>query len=682
MCPTATAPLRGPAAIFTAICIATASSSFGQERAPGPSGNGSIRPAPANIANFRPTERGEGIVDPSAIRLSALMESLGEDAILWYQHVQTLSNPVMEGRRPGSRGADMAREYIEFYFREYGLEPPFARSDASDAPRAGDATDARSFQQPFEFRARASFGNVGISNARASIDGEPLVDQEQFVILGNSGEGMVTGPVSFVGYGIEDGENGYSSFDEQTDLTGRIALLLRYEPLDEDGYSQWSDERFSGHSRVSAKMAAVAERGAAGIILVNPPGVKEGRIGLESVRQSASFGRALDVPVAQMTPEVADRLLERADPAGRGLEAWRRRADAGEGTTEHLADAVTVSFGADVRRRTGNVVPAANVGGLLRGSGALADEYVVIGGHQDHVGDGSLGGVNPANRGQLHPGADDNASGTAGVLMLAKKLSERYREAGNDADLRSVLFVTFDAEELGLHGSRQFAQNPPVDADRIAIVLNMDMIGRLREDSLSVFGTGTGAGLEEILRPHFEASGLQVFVSPSGSGRSDDANFHRIEVPAVHFFTGMHAEYTTPADQAHTVNPAGAARIVDLVEGIAMDVATRTDRLTYREPPASRGESRGYARVRLGIRPGMQEQADGGLLVEEVFAGSSAANGGIRKGDVMVGWNSADISGARDLFENLQKHSPGDVVRVVVRRDGEEVELRITLKSE
>ena len=247
--------------------------------------------------------------------------------------------------------------------------------------------------------------------------------------------------------------------------------------------------------------------------------------------------------------------------------------------------------------------------------------------------------------------------------------------------LRSIMFVTFDAEEMGLHGSRYFTDHCPMRAEQISAMLNMDMIGRLRSHNLSVLGTATGEGLSKILRPHFEASGLTVAVTEGGSGRSDDANFHRMGVPAMHFFTGMHTEYTSPADQAYTVNPAGAELVLELMTDIAYDLATRPNKLVYHQPPSSRGQDRGYGPVRLGIRPGMSDDVDKGVVVDSVSVGTSAAEGGITGGDVIVQWNDVEVFGLQELFEQLQQHKPGDIVKITVLREGRRLTLDVTLKA-
>ena len=419
---------------------------------------GRIVPLAGSITAFAPVSDAVA-VDARTVDLRQVFEDLGPDATLWYQHVCTLANHFFEGRKPGTRGSQMTAEYIEFYFCHYGLEPAYG---AEGSEQAGGADGvATSYRQPFDFEPRGRRRPPAVTESFASIGGEALLEGDEFVVLGNSGSGKVSGPVTFVGYGIESGPDGYSSFDPDTDLTGRIAMLLRYEPLDEEGDSQWAPRRFSGHAAIATKMQSVEKRGAAGIILVNPPEAKDGRIGLEPLRRSAQFGAALGIGAIQITPEVADDLLLQGDYEVRDLMTVRRLADEGEVTTVDLDDNLVVSFGSTLTRSGVTRVDAQNVGGILRGRGALADEWIVISAHHDHVGDGSLGGINPRNRGQMHPGADDNASGTAGVLVMARKVSESYASAA-EKDLRSVLFLTFDAEEMGLVGSRHFAGEPSI----------------------------------------------------------------------------------------------------------------------------------------------------------------------------------------------------------------------------
>lgn len=613
-------------------------------------------------------------IDARNVDLRQTFEAIGENATLWYQHVQTLANPFFEGRLPTTRGHDLAADYIQFYFQMYGLGPGFPDADAASA-------ELTSYRQPFTFPRRTEEADVEVIDSAMAINGHPLAVDKEYVVLGNSGSGSYTGPIAFVGYGIEDGPEGYSSFEEDTDLGGSIALMLRYEPLDENGRSRWTDRRFSEHAAMAWKMQAAKDRGAAAVLLVNPPGAVDGRHRLEPLRRSKLFGAALGIPVIQVTPQVAERLLAEGG-SGHNLEYWRKSADIGTIKCLRLNDSLQVSVMAKVDR-TGagsREIPAQNVGAILPGRGDLADEWVIIGAHYDHVGHGQLGGIR-GNAGRLHPGADDNASGTAGVLVLARMLAKAYEDAGPDADLRSIYFLNFDAEEMGLHGSRRFVVDPPISLDDTSLLLNMDMIGRLRDDELTVFGVGTGDELTDIMREHADASDLEVSMTPNGTGASDDANFHASDVPAVHFFTGMTREYTSPLDQAFTVNPAGAMKVIEYVYDIALDVASRHEKLAYTTPGATRGQDRGMAKVRLGIQPGMNANLDHGLLVERVSLETSAHEAGMKGGDIILDWNGAPINGMRDLFQHLQDHEPGDVVIITVLRGEETLDLRVTLKA-
>ncbi len=458
--------------------------------------------------------------------------------------------------------------------------------------------------------------------------------------------------------------------------------MLRYEPLDEDGRSQWAERRFSEHSGLAVKFRALRDRGAAGIIMVNPPTAREGSAGLESMGRSSQFGPRQDIPVMQLTPEAADRLLAKLDPEGRDLEALQRLADHGEVTTIDFSDEQELHMGATISQSGARTnIAAENVGGVLRGRGELADEWIVLGAHADHVGYGEFG-TSPQYRGQLHPGADDNASGTAGLIILARTLSASYEQSGED-DLRSIMFLAFDAEESGLNGSRHFVENPSIPLEQISAMINMDMIGRLRDQQISVMGVSSAEGLEDLLRPHFERSGLTISLTPGSSGRSDDANFMRAEVPAMHFFTGLHPDYHTPRDVSHTVNPAGARDLLRLVHQITVDLAGQPEPLVFTEPRRTRTRDRGYAPVRLGITPAMGEPIDEpGVPIEGTAVDSNAERAGMEGGDIIVGWDDHAVTGMQDLVARLREHEPGDTVRITVLREGERVELEVIFRAE
>lgn len=656
--------------------------------------NGRIVAAPSNIRSFSPDESSlVSAVAADKVNLRKIFEDLGPDATLWYQHVQTLANPFLEGRAPGTRGGELAAEYIEFYMKMYGLEPAFPTESAAGGDHA--KTFAR-YTQPFDFESPNP--DVKVIATAAAINGQSLADGIEFTVLANSGNGDITGPISFCGYAIAEGKDGYSSFDQDTDLTGRIALVLRYEPLDEQGKSQWSAARFSRNSSIAPKMKSLADRHAAGIILVNPPGAADGKAGLESLKESGRFGKRLDIPAFQVTPEVAERILKQADPQHRDLMAWRRLADTGEVKTINLDDTTRVSISSNLEVR--DRLATQNVAGILRGKGALADQWVVIGAHYDHLGYGYTGMRSPSNAGKLHPGADDNASGTAGVLITARRMALDYDKAGANANLRSIVFITFSAEEAGLLGSKYFVDHPPIPADATTLMINMDMIGRLRSDNLLVQGASTAEGLADLLKPLYESSGLRISVMPGGRGPSDHSSFYDRNIPVLFLFTGEHAEYHEPSDRAYTVNPAGAMKVLDLLEAIAMDVSARSEKLTFAKPGAhatapagdaasaaspgeapSGGPPRPGIKVSLGTRPDYGAQLETGMRVEDVTEGSAAAEAGIQAGDILLTWNGEELTSAAKLADFLGKHEPGDKVKIGLLRGDKEMFVEATLRA-
>ncbi|MSR18741.1 MAG: M28 family peptidase [Phycisphaerales bacterium] len=614
--------------------------------------------------------------------LREVFEELGPDAIEWYQHVITLSNPFFEGRAPGTVGAEDAADYIEWWMRRMDLEPAFpapapadARADASSAVASASAIPDQStwvsFRQPFELAG----AGPKVQSASVGFSGRNLERSSQFAVLGNSGSGSVTAPITFVGYAIEEGKDGYTSFEPNCDLTGRIAMFFRYEPLDDAGASQWADRRFSEFAAMSPKMDALQARGAAGVIMVTPPDARDGRKRLESTATSR-FGDRMGVPVVQITTEEAEELVKACDPQHRTLLDLRKLADKGEVKSIKLADDAKVELKAEL---SGGMIETCNLGGVIRGKGSLAKEWVIVGGHWDHVGYGDYG-ADPRNRGELHPGADDNASGASAVLVLANRLGKLYRSDSAPAEARSILFLNFGAEEVGLDGSKFWVEHPTLGVDQIHAMVNMDMVGRLRDDDLAVGGVGTAEGFLDILRPAFTSSGLTIRADPSGRGPSDHQSFYNGGIPVLFIFTGVHGDYHKPTDRGYTVDPAGAAKVIALGDEIVRLLASMPDKLKFQSTDGARTAGRGGAKVRLGVMPAYGSD-ESGVHVEAVSAETSAAEAGIKAGDVLLGWNDAELNGPADMMEHLRGHSPGDKVKIRLRRGTDEIVLEVTLKA-
>jgi Zn-dependent M28 family amino/carboxypeptidase len=666
------------------LLVLAAGMAHGQEKPPAPlAGQGGttsvkeVKPswvAPAAGMQAEPgagASAGASIGSSSGARVTpASAEVLGQYSQWWRAHNVTLAQPYFEGRAPGSDGNRRAADYLEFEFRRVGLEPA--------VPQDG----VQSFRQPFQVGVTRTIKEQGLSYAKDGATTE-LKAGRDYNVLAFSGTGDVKAPLVFIGYGLTKGENGYTSFDEKDDLTGKIAVVFRFEPMNEQGKSLWSGEGWTQNAGLEPKIMAAIERHAAGVILVNPPGADDPRTGRLEDITSFRYGSDGTVPVVMMSIEAADALVRSADGAGRSLLDLRKLADQGRAVVELTS--AEVSLKTSVTREP---VMTDNVIGVLKGSGALAEEYLVIGAHYDHVGYGVFGSRDPQGNGKLHPGADDNASGTAAMMILARQIKADYDAMPAGTPRRSVLFMGFSAEESGLNGSRYYCQNPVVAKEKHSLMINLDMVGRLREGRLEVGGVGTADGFEAWLKPYWDGSGLNVAAKKGGSGPSDHASFNAAGIPVLFFFTGLHDQYHMPTDTWDTVNPEGAAQVVDLVHRLSLDFVQRPENLKYSDTSGQPGGAEGPAvaagprsRVRFGIAPGDYSGDVKGVLIGEATEGGSAAEAGLKAGDLMTAWNGKPLTNVESWMPLLADHKPGDTVEITYIRAGVEAKTTATLKA-
>lgn len=598
-------------------------------------------------------------------RIRETMNAVPVAERVFNEHVTVLASPWMEGRLPGTKGMEHARDYMDYWFGQVGLVGAMVDADSGE----------RSWRQPFALGSTKEFVDQSLTIAGPDGDIEfELGDDFEFTGLGEGGE--IEGDLVFVGYSIDDGPDGYQSFAEDTDLTGKIAVMLRFEPMNDEGDSRWDDRRWSRKSTFASKFGAIAKRNPAGVILVNTPGANDPRVGtlMQDTRQ------VLDgAPVFMITPDAGERLVAAVDPEGRSIDDLRRMAD--QGTT-----IVEFEGTAQGRGRIDEApMMAENVLGMLPGRGDLADEVVIIGGHLDHLGMGEFG--SRRGSGNLHPGADDNASGAAALIMLGESLRKAYDELPEDASARSIIFAAFDAEESGLNGSRFYVENPPHDLDDIQVMINFDMIGRVVNDRLSITGVDTAAGMKEWAQPMFDESGLEIVLQDGmRGGGSDHASFYRRGVPVLFAICAdFHDDYHTPDDTVDKLYRTAAVKTIDLFHEIAFKAATQDEKFEFTSPNAQAGGGSGPARpralrVRLGIRS--KELADGaGLEVVNVTEGSTAGEAGIEAGDIIKKWDKNPMTSRADLVGRLAELKPGDEVQVVVERDGEEMVKFLKMKS-
>jgi Zn-dependent M28 family amino/carboxypeptidase len=319
-----------------------------------------------------------------------------------------------------------------------------------------------------------------------------------------------------------------------------------------------------------------------------------------------------------------------------------------------------------------------NVEFMIEGSDPiLKGEYIVIGAHYDHLGYGGSGsGSRRPDTNAIHYGADDNASGVSSVLEIAEKLY-----AYKSALKRSVLVYLFGAEEMGLLGSKHLVNNPNIELSKMKHMINLDMVGRLGEDKgLTVGGTGTAAGIEDILNKLSEGHNLNIKTSPEGYGPSDHASFYSKDVPVLFFFTGIHEDYHTPADVPGKINYEGMKSINNMVYDLVVELANLDEALAYQEAgPKTRETSRRKFKVTLGIMPDVSGSGVKGLTADAVMEGRPADLAGMKKGDVIVAMEGKPVNDIYEYMSRLSEFKPGQRISVDVMRDGEKVVLIVDL---
>ena len=348
---------------------------------------------------------------------------------------------------------------------------------------------------------------------------------------------------------------------------------------------------------------------------------------------------------------------------------------------EKSSSSVTVQeFEVITNRRTKETAITYNVIGVLPGNDpVLKDEFVIVGGHYDTT-------PNPPKARRLffdniNNGADDNASGTAMVL----ELFEKY--ASTNSHKRTLVFILFGGEELGLLGSKHYAENPTIDLDKVQLMVNLDMIGRLDEDkNVYLGGVPTAYGLDKAIKPFIESSKLNVTsYQHTASGvrslfsRSDHYNFYKKDVPSLFFFTGIHKDYHTPRDEANLVNYEGLKLISDLAEKVIDNAANRNDRFEFRELPKLEEESErtpARMKVSLGIMPDYAHQGSG-LKIDSVIDKRPAKNSGMKDGDVVIKIQDTMIDDIYKYMEILSKIEPGTKVQTTVLRNNEELNIDV-----
>jgi hypothetical protein len=313
-----------------------------------------------------------------------------------------------------------------------------------------------------------------------------------------------------------------------------------------------------------------------------------------------------------------------------------------------------------------------NVIGVLEGEGPHADEMVFVGAHYDHLGRGGLGSLTPGSK-EIHNGADDNASGTVSVLELARRFGRRGKKLP-----RTLVFMTFSGEEEGLIGSDYYCKHPVFPLNKTIAMINLDMVGRLKDDKLTVYGTGTSDRWTKLLKKFAPPHQLHLVLKPEGFGPSDQSSFYGKKIPVLHFFTGTHPDYHRPTDKWQKINIGGMDRIVDLIEEVVADTDEEPSLPSYIEIKDRARVERQGSRPYFGSIPDFASEAKG-YAISGVSPGSPADKGGLKGGDVLIEFAGRKITGLDDFDLALRRVNAGDEVPITVLRGGKEAKLKVTL---
>jgi hypothetical protein len=569
-------------------------------------------------------------------------------------HVETLASEKFGGRQAGTPGAHLAAEYIAAQLARIGARPL--------------PGDADMFHE-FEFTAGTRDAGSRISLAAASDSTPTTFTGEQNVrALSFSETGEVNGAVVFAGYGLVIPDSQGFSYDSYAglDVRDRIVVVLRYFPEDAD---QKTRALLARYADLRYKALAARERGARALVVVTGPRSPNAGETVPMAFDAALAGSGI---VAVSIGGDAARALFAA--AGRDLADVQKSLDsANPHVTGFDLPGVTMTVRAAVHRET---QIGRNVVAYLPATtpmNRVDKPWIVIGAHYDHLGRGehgnSLAGRDEAGR--IHPGADDNASGSAAVLALAESLAGEPRQ-------RHLLFAFWSAEEIGLIGSNAFVGSSPVPIEQIAAYLNFDMVGRMIDNRLTVQATGSSPIWPRVLEQANVLAGFDLVLQPDPYQPTDLASFNAAGVPSLGFFTNTHADYHRPSDTADKINYEDLDRIVDFARAIVLrlDGAEESPLFTKVERQAP-GAGRSGIRVFTGTIPDYATEVEG-LLLGGVVAGGPAERAGLQKGDVIVEFAGLRIANIYDYTYALESLKIGEPVTVVYLRNGQKRETTLT----
>ncbi len=629
--------------------------------------------------------------------------------------IKFLASEELRGRSVTDETIEVAAGYLVERMQGIGLKTDLVGGKA---------------RQPFSVKLGSSVGDAEDNELTLSTDGEntdtKLVRLNHGLMplaLGSS-KANVSGPVVFAGYGITAPRLEYDDY-AGIDADGAIVIILRKEPQASDPESKFSGTQNTRHAFFATKIQNAIKHGAKAILLVNDPAsVREAvqavreRIDQEksrkeklaqqlqqlpedanNVRKSIEQkiananqmikslgddlpnvqqgvlgvtdagvrpGNQQSIPIVSVARDVISQAL--SDAAGTELAELESAIDETGSPRSVELKGVTATLKAELRPSVANTN---NVLGLLPGKGKLADQTVVVGAHYDHVGMGGYGSLAPGTI-AIHNGADDNASGTAAMLAIAGRMMDRL--SGVESH-RRVLFMGFSAEERGLLGSQHYVKNPVFPLESTVAMVNLDMVGRLRDNELTIYGTGSAPTFDALVETANEPYEFDLFKVASGYGPSDHQSFYMAGVPVLFFFTGLHDNYHRPSDDFDKIEFGGLTRITDIVSDVTYELATLEQRPEYAET-----ENRVRVRRQITAYMGVSlANRDDSVVISGLVQGAPAERAGLKTGDTLKKLGNTSVKNSQQVLEVMRSRSPGQKIPATVERDGEAISVTLEL---
>lgn len=562
-------------------------------------------------------------------------------------HINTLTSKKMQGRKAGTDGEKYAAHYISTKFRQYGLLPTF-----------GDT-----FYQDFEFISGVQAGTNNnlkiIYDEGGKFTEKSLTYEKDFLPLAISKSAKVKGSLVFVGYGITAPELNYDDYSG-LDTENKIAIILTHYPKEKDEKNPFKNLHNINYGDVQYKIYNANNHKAAAVILINDfANHQQQEDELIQLKEFTLYGSA-SIPAIHLKRKGIIPFLEKIN--FNIAEAEKKIEEDMQPQSKILSD-LEAEISVDLIKKKSI---ATNVSGIIKGK---SNNYILIGAHYDH-----LGGIESKTNNELdyYPGADDNASGVAGLVYLANKFA---KDGNYDS---SIIFTAFSAEEIGVQGSNYFINSGTIPTASIKAMINMDMIGRLK-DSLIIGGSETAEEFKTLIN-RLHNNNLRIKYSADGYGPSDHSVFYNKNIPVLFFFTGAHIDHHTTNDIADKINIEGIMKVADLIYTIVNNIEKDDVKLTFHRVKESKplDMTRRGIKTYLGTIPDFAYDGEG-VKISGVREGSPASAAGLKEGDIIIRLGDKKISNLNDYTFALRSYNPGDNVKIIFIRESEEKETEATL---